>query len=238
MMEKILQCMHDICNKLSSIFLSAKLMQKTCEKCPKRVLCGGCPNLPMLDSIIASSKAIKDLVTMHRQYGKEMCEQNSQIIEMHHQLEDGPFRYDILRLGKENQLEITIDNRLPVNTFILLNLDTKTEGIQILNNLFFNAKKANAANVRIVAVDLEDHIALRFIDDGDGMTAETIACLGLSVASKTSTGEGTGILKKLAIQSNGTIEWSSAGIGAGCCVTLRFIKHGNFEIFKDAQEGG
>ena len=225
MIEKLLECMHDICNKLMAILFSVKIMQKTCEKCSKREVCGGCPNLPMLDSILNSSNAIMDLVHKHRQFGKETNDGNPQILEMSQQLENGQFREDLLRLGKEHQLNIIINNHLPDNTFISLKMNTETEGIQILNNIYFNAKKANAINIRVVGVDLEDHIALHFIDDGEGMTNEKIACLGLSIASKTSTGEGTSILKKLTLKAKGSIEWSSAGKGAGTCVSMRFTKH-------------
>lgn len=225
-MERILQCMHDVCNKLGAILLSVKVMQKTCEKCPKRVLCGGCPNLPMLSNIIDSSNSITECINMQRQSIKNEIQRDQQLVDVSQQLqENGRLQFELSRLGKENQLNVTIDNRLADGTFISLgNINIESEGIQFLNNLFFNAKKANAVNIRLVCVDLDDHIAFRFIDDGDGMSADTIACLGLPIASKTSTGEGTNILKKIAIKSNGTIEWSSAGKGAGCCVTVRFTK--------------
>lgn len=225
MIEKLLECMHDCCNKLTNILFSARIMQKTCEKCSKREVCGGCPNLPMLDSIINNSNAIMGLVHKQRQVGKEINDENSQIFDMFQQLENGKFREDLFLLGKEHQLNITINNHLAADSIISLKLNTETEGIQILNNIFFNAKKANAINMRVVGVDLGNHIALRFIDDGEGMTSEKIACLGLSIASETSTGEGTGILKKLALKTNGSIEWSSAGKGAGTCVTMRVTKH-------------
>ena len=222
-MEKLLACMHDVCNKLSMITMSAKLMQKKCEKCPKRDDCGGCPNSPILADIVTACASVSDIIHSHRKDGKDQLTGRSYNLS-NILTSDSLLCQKVIQLGKETDLDVTIKNTLPDDVAVSFNLDFELEGIQFLNNIFFNAKKANATHMRIVCADMRDHVVIHFIDDGNGMSSETIHCLGLSVASKTSTGEGTSILKKLAVKANGTIEWNSAGKGAGCCVSLRLSK--------------
>lgn len=202
--------------------LSVRLMQKTCEACPKRAECGGCPNLPILQDIVSSNKSIAELINKHRQDGRAF--QRKQYLNLSEALkDDGQLKLALLEIGKEAQLNITLVNQLPENTHVSF-FDIEKDGRQLLSNLFFNARKANASAMRIVGVDFEDHVAIHFIDDGDGMPQTTIQCLGLPSASKTSTGEGTNIIKKLVLKNGGAIDWMSAGKGSGCCVTLRLEK--------------
>jgi len=220
-MEKLLSCMHDVCNKLSVILMTSKLIQKKCTLCPKQDICGGCPNLPLIKDIEDISKSISDIVNSHRNENKSLDYQTYNLSDL---LNQKDILNKITDLGKETNLNISIKNTLPNEVFVSLNCNFNLEGIQFLNNIFYNAKKAEASNMRIILTDMSEHVAIHFIDDGLGMSSETIKCLGLSCASKTSTGEGTSILKKIVSKVNGTIEWSSPGTGAGCCVTLRLTK--------------
>jgi hypothetical protein len=223
MINRLLGCMHDVCNKLGAIVFAAKLLEKTCEKCLKRIECGGCPNLSLVSSITNSCLDISEYINKFRK-GEGIQEGKSYNLTMA-TVEN--LNEIVSQLSKTSQIEIIIDNRLPLNTNIFIKSDLETDGRQFLENIFFNAHKANAKTLRIVAVDCGEYIAIHFIDDGDGMSLDKIHCLGLK-NQKDISGEGTGILKKIALKEGASVEWTSAGKGSGCCVTLRLSKTTQF----------
>ena len=134
----------------------------------------------------------------------------------------------------ENWFEKHLNNRfLNPDNITVISFSKSIQQIENFESLPDNVKEAikTADHIEsVVAVEFDDHVAIRFVDDGDGMSPDTISCLGLSIASKTSTGEGTGIIKRLVNQGGAAVEWSSAGIGAGSCVTIRLQKQAQMEV--------
>ena len=222
MLIKFRSALHDISNKLAVIIGNASMI--------RRKQCENCPNLLLVDNIITSCHAMTDLLNANRGDLKSYLDANKQSWRVGDQLKiDSPVYNELMRLGNELQIQVDVSNRVSDLCDVELTSDTSI-GCQIVHNIFHNAKKANTTRMRVVAVEFDDHVAIRFVDDGDGMSSDTISCLGLSIASKTSTGEGTGIIKRLVNQGGAAVEWSSAGIGAGSCVTIRFQKQAQMEV--------
>lgn len=218
MLEKITSCLHDMNNKLSIVLGTTVLV--------KRMRCQDCRAAEMLDAIHEASLGMSDIIVRCRQK-LNMCKKDEMSkLDIYNLFQpESELHKEVSRVATEMLLTIEITNRLSLGCSILVSSTMLDSCKQIINNLFFNAKKANATVIRIVAVEHTDYVAVHLIDNGDGMSAETLACLGLAIASKTSTGEGTRIVKKLAAQEGMVIEWSSPGVGAGCCVTMRMTKY-------------
>jgi len=215
--EKMLDCLHDINNKLSIVIGNAMLLKRAKDNC--RNSCG------LVEQIADAGLAIGDIISSCRSSLAQEKAQELTRIDIHELLEGTRATEECKRLGTEFGLAIEIVNRLYAGCSVLVCHSSALESAkQFVHNILFNAKKAKSTKVRIVAVEHSEYVAIHFIDDGDGMSAETLACLGLSVASTTSTGEGTRIAKKLALQEGAVVDWSSPGMGAGVCVTLRMTK--------------
>ena len=210
--EKITDNIHDLNNKLSCILGITLLAKRTrCQKCQ------------IAEQIHNVGLAMGDILSSCREEFSKDCKEEYAKLDIYELFHAGV--QEATQIGKEMLLDVVVINRLSLGCSILALPTICDSSKQIINNLFFNAKKANATQIKIVGVEHQDYVAVHIIDDGDGMSAETVACLGLSVASKTSTGMGTRIVKKLATQEGVAIEWSSPGIGAGCCVTVRMTKY-------------
>ena len=217
-MEKLIDYFHDLNNKLSCILGTTILLKRThCQDCKATVF---------MDSISETGLEMGDIIVKCRSSLQERVDIELSSLNMYDSFQpESPFFAELLRIGKEMLLEIEIVNRLSLGCSILVSPTFIESGKQSMNNVFFNAKKANATRIRIIAVEHNDYVSIHVQDNGDGMDAETIACLGLSIASKTSTGQGTRITKKLVIKEGAVIDWSSPGIGAGTCVTIRMTKY-------------
>jgi signal transduction histidine kinase len=215
MTEEEKDCLHDMNNKLSIILGTVALI--------KRTQCPDCKVMALLDSIHTASLEISGMLMSHR---KKLRQENLTRMSLDELFQVGNAAHnEILRLGKEMSLNIEIRNQMSMGCSILASSTILESAKQFINNVFFNAKKAGASHINIIAVEHADYIAIHIADNGNGMSSETLSCLGLSIASKTSTGEGTRIAKKLAIKEGAVVEWSSPGIGAGSCVTIRMTKY-------------
>jgi len=209
---------HDMNNKLS-VILGGCLMIK-------RTHCLNCKVIPLLDSINNASLGLSDLLLKCREKMIGSCSSPLRRIDLDEKFQVGSLLHtELLRLGTEMTLDVDFRNQLSNGCSISADVTIIESAKQFINNIFFNAKKANATRISVVAVEHDAYVAIHIIDNGNGMSAETLECLGLSIASQTSTGEGTRIAKKLALQEGAVAEWSSPGIGAGCCVTVRITKY-------------
>jgi signal transduction histidine kinase len=216
--EKMYTSMHDICNKVACIIGAITLI--------KRQRCKECPMAALLDSINDSSLAINDIVNSCRDTVTQENKSVMSKLDLFEKFQTGSLLdIEMQRVGKELGLRVELVNKMSLGCSVSAFPSMVESSKQVINNLFFNAKKVNATSIRIVAVEHESHVAIHAIDDGDGMSKETLLCLGLSIASKTSTGEGTRIVKKLVLREGGVVEWESSGIGTGCCVTIRLTKY-------------
>lgn len=216
--EKIMRGYHDVKNKIACILGTVTLLQR------KRAQ--DCELSPLLESIKNCSLDIDDIVNKCRELPTMELAKDLSKVDLHDLFEkDGSFYKAALRVGGDMQLELELVNRLSKGCAVLASSTANASCGQFFNNVFFNAKKANATRIRIVGVEHDNYIAIHIIDNGDGMSAETLSCLGLSVASKTSTGMGTRVAQKLAVTEGVVCEWSSPGEGAGTCVTIRITKH-------------
>jgi len=216
--EKIMCAYHDVKNKIACILGTVTLLQRKRGQ--------DCELSPLLESIKTCSLAIDDIVNKCREVPTMELAKDLSKVDLHELFEkDGSFYKAALRVCEEVQLELELVNRLSKGCTVLAGPTAHASCEQFFNNVFFNAKKANATRIRIVGVEHDNYVAIHIIDNGDGMTAETLSCLGLSVASKTSTGMGTRIAQKLALMEGAACEWSSPGEGAGTCVTIRITKY-------------
>ena len=217
-MQEEKDCLHDMNNKLSCILGTVTLI--------KRTSCPDCKMTELLNSITQSSLAMGDIITACR--GKMGADQSKYLtrLNLEENFQEGSVLHgEFLRIGKEMQLDVELKNRMSKDCSILVMPTLVESAKQFIANVFFNAKKANASRITVVAVENADYVAIHIMDNGDGISAETLSCLGLSVASRTSTGEGTRIAQKLVLKEGGVVEWSSPGVGAGCCVTVKLTKY-------------
>ena len=218
-MQEEKDCLHDMNNKLSCILGTVTLIKRT----PK---CADCKVSDLLDSIYQAGLGMGDIISAWR--GKTDAARSQQLtrLNLDEKFQEGSELHEkLLRIGKEMQLDVELKNRMSKGCSILAMPTIIESAKQFIANVLFNAKKANASRITIIAVENADYVAIHIMDNGDGMSAETLSCLGLSVASKTSTGEGTRIVQKLVLQEGGVVEWSSPGVGAGCCVTIKLTKY-------------
>ena len=217
LLETITECLHDISNKLSCILGTTTLL--------RRNRCEDCANASLVDSIRESGLAMGDIIAGCRKHLRECKGGELTRLDIYDVFQQDKISQEACKFGLEFRLEVEFVNKMSLGCSILVTATILDSYKKVLNNLFFNAKKANATKIRIVGVEHPSYVAFHVIDNGDGMSAETLSCLGLSVASSTSTGEGTRIVNFLTSQEGAVVEWSSPGIGAGCCVTIRFTKY-------------
>jgi signal transduction histidine kinase len=218
MKECIYASMHDLSNKIAIILGTITLA--------KRKRCAGCVLTPLLENIADTSVAMTDIINHFRSLASKVETESLSRLDLHQKFQpDSLLVTEVQRVGNEMTLQVEVINRMSIGCSILVSSSILASSKQVINNLFFNAKKANATVMRIVGVEHESHVAIHLIDNGDGMSAETQELIGLSIASKTSTGAGVRIVKKLVLAEGAMIEWSSPGVGAGCCVTIRLTKH-------------
>lgn len=215
--ETFTECLHDVSNKLSCILGTTTLL--------KRTRCEDCSNISLVDSIHESGLAMGDILASCRKHLRECKGAELKKLDAYAVFQHENTLQEASKLGSEYKMSVEFVNKLTLGCSILVRSSIVESYKKVLNNLFFNAKKAGATMIRVVAVEHPSYVAFHIIDNGDGMSPETLSCLGLSVASATSTGEGTQMVKALAVQEGAVVEWSSPGIGAGCCVTIRFTKY-------------
>jgi len=216
--EEKMDYIHDMNNKLSIILGNIILI--------KRTHCLNCKVMPLLDCINNASLGINDLLREYREKKTGECQESLIKINLDEKFQTGSeLHNELLKVGKEMKLDIELHNKMSKDCAILAGQTIIKSAKQVINNIFFNAKKANATHISVTGVEHDNFVAIHIVDNGDGMSAETLSCLGLSIASKTSTGKGTRITKKLVLQEGGVVEWSSPGPGAGCCVTFRMTKY-------------
>jgi len=220
--RKLDGCFHDVKNKLACILGAVTLILRKGDH-----NCGhNCEHQGLLNSIELSALEISNIVHRCQKQEDSKTRRDLLKIDLHELLQPESHMYKtMMKCGLEMQLDIQIVNKLSKGCSVLATPESNESGLQFVNNIFFNSKKANATSVRIVAVEHDAYVAIHVVDNGDGMTAETLSCLGLCVASKTSTGKGTRIVQEIALTEGVACEWSSPGLGAGACVTIRMTKY-------------
>lgn len=216
--NKFTECFHDVKNKIACILGSVTLMS--------RKGCTNCVLKDLLKSIETSALGIDEIIHHCQKQDDTKTRRDLSKIDLNELFQPESHMYETMkRCDLEMQLEVEFVNKLSKGCSVFATPTINESGLQFVNNIFFNAKKANATSIRVVGVEHDAYVAIHIIDNGDGMTAETLSCLGLCVASKTSTGKGTRIVQEIALAEGAACEWSSPGLGAGACVTIRMTKY-------------
>jgi two-component system NtrC family sensor kinase len=102
---------------------------------------------------------------------------------------------------------------------------------QVILNLVANGLDAvdRGGTLKIILQDRTDHLVIEFIDDGCGMTPETIDHLFEPFFTRKQTGQGTGlglsISHRIINQHGGTISATSSGPGLGSTFAVRLPRH-------------
>ena len=125
-------------------------------------------------------------------------------------------------LGKYNDRKIVFETHHPCEAWVC-----GQEIRQVVLNLVANGLDATngSGTVQVEIAESIDSVELRFVDDGCGMTPETIENLFQPFYTTKPTGEGTGlglsISDRIVTDHGGSIEVSSAGLGCGSAFVVR-----------------
>ena len=221
--EKTLDLLHDLCNKLSVIIGLTMVVKK------KTGAIVDATTAAELDSLVEVGWKAHQLIQEYREELRTTkcgCSEATTKMDVYKQFSPGGQIHAYLTQVCKEEMLVAVEfvNRVSKGCAVWIKPTALEAGKQFMNNVLYNAKKAHATSLRLVVIEHDAYVAFHIIDDGDGMSAETVSCLGLPIASSTSTGEGTRIAKKLALQECAVTEWSSPGLGAGACVTVRMTK--------------
>ena len=216
--EKTRALLHDVMNKLTLIMGNGCLF--------RRNSCRDCPNARFMDVVLAASSTIDEMVNAYRRELTLIQYQEEPPYALGAEL-TGCLGDFIKQQGIVHGIETEVINKVSADCLALGSRNHDSNGRSLIQNCIANAKNANATKITLTWVESDSYVTCHFSDNGDGMTEEQVELAGLIRPGH----EGTTIIKRLAYEMGGIVQWSSAGYLAGSTVSVRVPK---FQEIKNA----
>ena len=216
--DKTRALLHDVMNKLTLIMGNGCLF--------RRNSCKDCPNARFMDVVLAAGSTIDEMINAYRRELTLIQFQEEPPYALGAELA-GRLGEFIKQQGMIHGIQTEVINRVSDDCLALGSHNHDNNGRSLIQNCIANAKNANATRITLTWVESESYVTCHFSDNGDGMSEEQVELAGLIRHGH----EGTTIIKRLAYEMGGIVQWSSAGAGAGTTVSVRVPK---FQEIKNA----